>query len=73
MANQTLMRIDSFIKLQLCARCFPLLEPRRFKVDQDVAWGVVLAKGTAESKVSQGSQGWMWGPAPSRSGDSAVG
>lgn len=45
MANQTLMRIDSFIKLQLYARCFPLLEPRRLKVEQDTAWGGGLTKG----------------------------
>lgn len=38
MANQVLMRIDSLIKLQLPARCLPLLMPRRLKGKQDMAW-----------------------------------
>lgn len=62
MANQTLMRIDSFIKLQLYARCFPLLEPRRLKVEQGTAWEGGLAQGTAENRASQELQGWIWGP-----------
>lgn len=59
MANQTLMRIDSFIKLQLCARCFPLLEPRRFKVEQDTARGGGPAKGQQGAEPHSGSRGWM--------------
>lgn len=57
MANQTLMRIDSFIKLQLCARCFPLLEPRRFKVEQDMALGGGLAKGQQKVRTHRGVTG----------------
>lgn len=39
MTNQVLMRIDSFIRLQLCARCSPLLMPGKLKGNQDMVWG----------------------------------
>ena len=39
MANQVLMRIDSFISCNYVARCFPHAKPRRLKGKQDMAWG----------------------------------
>lgn len=72
MANQTLMRIDSFIKPQLYARCFPLLEPRRLKVEQDTAWGGGLAKGQQRAGPHRGYGGGFGGPESSHSGDSAA-
>lgn len=39
MANQVLMRIDSFISCNYVALCFPPAKPRRLKGKQDMAWG----------------------------------
>lgn len=57
MANHVLMRIDSFIKLQLCARCFPLPEPRRFKGKQDMAWGRLGVQGQQSEGRTAASSG----------------
>lgn len=68
MANQALMRIDLFIKLQLYARCFRSPNPGDSRTSRIQSW---TAGATGAGKRRQSScifrdSGWTWGPSPRR-------